>query len=186
MNIDELRELMGEGDAYYNIVFSDKALEIDSGRLYSVVSKADIEKSSSVFSEMMKGMVYSLIAVSALIFVVILYLMMKVMLDRQTMHISMFKIFGYRKKEIGKLYLNGNLLIVIIGALVGIPLSKIIMNALYPYIVSNVSCSMNLTFSWQMYVMLFAAILVLYFIINRVLVGKINKIVPAELLKNRE
>lgn len=186
MNIDELREIMGEDSDYYNIVFSDKALEIDSGSLYSVVSKADIEKSSSVFSEMMQGMVYSLVAVSVLIFVVIMYLMMKVMIDRQTMNISMFKIFGYRKKEIGKLYLNGNLLIVIIGALVGIPLSKIIMNALYPYLVSNVSCSMNLTFPWQMYVLLFAAILVLYFVINRVLVGKINKIVPAELLKNRE
>lgn len=186
MNIDELRELMGESDDYYNIVFADHALSIDSGRLYSVLSRADVEKSSAVFSDMMKGMVYSLTAVSILIFVVIMYLMMKVMIDRQSMNISMFKIFGYRKNEIGKLFLNGNMLVVIVSALIGIPLAKITMNALYPYLVSNVSCAMNLTFPWYLYAAVLAAIILLYLIINKVLTAKISKISPAEILKNRE
>ena len=186
MDIDNLRELMGEDDKYYNIVFSDHALDIENGRLYSTLSRKDVKKSSAVFAEMMKGMVYSLLVVSVLIFVVIMYLMMKVMIDRQTMHISMFKIFGYRKKEIGKLYLNGNLLVVVCSALIGIPLSKTIMNAMYPYLVSNVACSVNLTFSWQIYALLFTVVLVLYFMINKGLVRRINKILPAEMLKNRE
>lgn len=186
MNIDDLRKLMGESDDYYNIVFADHELDIDSGRLYSVLSRADVEKSSAVFSDMMKGMVYSLTAVSILIFVVIMYLMMKVMIDRQSMTISVFKIFGYRKNEIGKLFLNGNLLVVIVSALIGIPLAKITMNAVYPYLVSNVSCAMNLTFPWYLYAAVLAAIILLYLIINKALTGKISKISPAEILKNRE
>lgn len=162
------------------------ALEIDSGRLYAATSKEEIEENSSVFVEQMMPMVSTLTIVSALIFVVVMYLMMKVMIDRSAMSISLMKVFGYRKKEVRKLYLNGNLLIVAASALIGIPLSKVMMDGMYPYLVSNIACGINLTFSWQMYTGLFGAILLLYFIINRILMRRVNKILPAEVLKNRE
>lgn len=186
MDIGSMRELMGQDEDYYNIVFSDHALAIDSGRLYATTSRDEIEKSSSVFVELMMPMVVSMAVVSALIFVVVMYLMMKVMIDRAAMSISLMKVFGYRKKEIGKLYLNGNLWIVAVSALLGIPLSKMIMDAMYPYLVSNVACGINLTFSWQMYAGLFGAILMLYLGINRILMRRVNRILPAEVLKNRE
>ena len=186
MDIDSMRELMGEDEDYYNIVFADHALAIDSGRIYSSTSKEEIEKSAAIFVEMMMPMVVTLTTVSALMFVIVMYLMMKVMIDRSAMSISLMKVFGYRKGEIRKLYLNGNLLIVAVSALLGIPLSKIIMNSMYPYLVSNIACGINLSFSWQMYVGVFVAILILYFIINRILMRRVNKILPAEVLKNRE
>lgn len=186
MDIDSMRELMGEDADYYNIVFADHALPIDSGRLYAATSKDEIEENSSVFVEQMMPMVSTLTMVSALIFVVVMYLMMKVMIDRSAMSISLMKVFGYRKKEIRKLYLNGNLLVVAASALLGIPLSKIAMDAMYPYLVSNIACGINLAFSWQMYAGIFGAILILYFIMNRILMRRVNKILPAEVLKNRE
>lgn len=186
MDIDSMRELMGEDEDYYNIVFADHALTIDSGRLYATTSKEEIEKSSSVFVEQMMPMVFTLTTVSALIFVIVMYLMMKVMIDRSAMSISLMKVFGYRKGEVRKLYLNGNLLIVIVSALLGIPLSKIIMDSMYPYLVSNLASGINLVFSLQIYAGLFGSILILYFIINRILMRRVNKILPAEVLKNRE
>lgn len=186
MDIDSLRELMGEDEDYYNIVFADHALSIDSGRLYATTSKADVKKSASVFVDQMWTMIILLTVVSALIFVVVMYLMLKVMIDRSATSISMMKIFGYRKKEIRKLFLNGNLIVVTISALLGIPLSKMIMNAMYPYMVSNISCGLNLTFDRWMYVGLFVSILVLYFVLTPFLMRSVNKILPAELLKNRE
>lgn len=186
MDIDSMRELMGEGEDYYNIVFADHDLAIDSGRLYAATSREEIEKNSSVFVKQMMPMVSTLTTVSALIFAVVMYLMMKVMIDRSAMSISLMKVFGYRKKEVRTLYLNGNLLIVAASALLGIPLSKVMMDSMYPYLVSNIACGINLAFSWQMYAGLFGAILILYFIINRILMRRVNKILPAEVLKNRE
>ena len=184
MDIDSMRELMGEG--YYNIVFSDHVLDIDNGRLYSVLSKEGVEKSAAVFVEQMKDMVIMLLAVSALIFGVVMYLLMKVMTDRSALSISLFKVFGYRKKEIRKLYLNGNFLVAALSALVGIPLSKAVMDLLFPYMVSNIACGINLTFSWQTYVGIFLGVLVLYGMINGILMGRVNKILPAQALKMRE
>lgn len=186
MDIDSMRKLMGEKEDYYNIVFANRVLDIDSGRLYAVSSKEEVEKSANVFVELMWPMIIMLSIVSALIFLVVMYLMLKVMVDRSASSIAMLKVFGYRKKEIRKLYLNGNLAVVAVSALVGIPLAKGMMDALYPYMVSNVAVHLNLTFSWWMYVGLFTAIIVLYFLSVPLLMRKINKILPAEILKNRE
>lgn len=124
--------------------------------------------------------------VSSLIFVVVMYLMMKVMIDRCAFHISMVKIFGYRTKEIKKLYLDGNFYVIAAGAAVCIPLAKKCMDLMYPIMVSNVSCGMNLRFSWHMYAIVYAAVLVLYFVINMLLTSKLKKVNLAEVLKNRE
>lgn len=136
--------------------------------------------------ELMWPMISTLSIASALIFIVVMYLMLKVMIDRSQTSISMMKIFGYRKKEIRKLYLNGQLLVVAISALIGIPVSKVLMDAAYPYMVSNVAVGVNLSFDGWMYIALFGAIIVLYLVVTPFLMRRINKILPAEVLKNRE
>lgn len=186
MDIESMRELFGEGDDYYNVVFADHELDIDSGRLYAVTSKEEISKSSDVFVTMMQPMIYMMVVVSALIFCVVMYLMMKVMIDRSAFSISLIKIFGYRKKEIKKLYLNGNFYVVAVGAAICIPLSKKLMDLMYPLLISNVSCGMNLTFGWKLYLGIYLAVMLLYVIINQLLVRRLNQVLPAEVLKNRE
>ena len=186
MDIEQMRELFGEDKEYYNVVFSDHALSIDAGKLYATTTRAEVEKASGVFTRMMMPMIYMMIGVSAFIFFVVMYLMMKVMIDRSSYGISLLMVFGYRGKELKKLYLNGNFYMVAVGAAICLPVSKIVMNAMYPYLVSNVACGLDLGLSWQIYAGIYVAIMVLYFIINYLLVRRLGKIVPAEFLKNRE
>ena len=186
MDIEQMRELFGEDKEYYNVVFSDHALSIDAGKLYATTTRAEVEKASGVFTRMMMPMIYMMIGVSAFIFFVVMYLMMKVMIDRSSYGISLLMVFGYRGKELKKLYLNGNFYMIAVGAAICLPFSKIVMNAMYPYLVSNVACGLDLGLSWQIYAGIYVAIMVLYFIINYLLVRRLGKIVPAEFLKNRE
>lgn len=186
MDIDSMRELFGQEDDYYNMLLSDNALDIDEGRIYSVTTKSDIERSSAVFAELMMPMVTTLSAVSIIIFCVVMYLMMNVMIDRASFGISLVKIFGYRTNEVRKLYLNGNTAVVAVGALIAIPVSKLFMDAIYPYMISNVACGMNLAFPWYYYLLIFAGIMLIYFAVNALLTAKLKRISPAEVLKNRE
>lgn len=186
MAIDDARELFGAESDEYNVVFADKDLGVDPARLYATTTKADIESAAGIFADQMKSMVVMIVAISTLIFVMVMYLMMKVMIDRSAFSISLIKVFGYRTNEIRKLYLDGNFFIIAIGAAICLPLSKFIMSAVYPSLVSNVNCGVKLTFAPWLWAVLYCGIIVLYFIINRVLVGRLNKIVPAEVLKNRE
>ena len=85
------------------------------------------------------------------------------------------------------MYLDGNFYVVAIGTLVSIPLAKLIMDALYePAFVPNIACGVDKSFSVWIYLAMFVTVFVLYFIINHLLVYRIKKMVPAEVLKNRE
>ena len=186
MDIDSMRELFRQDDDYYNMVLSDKALDIDEGRIYSVTTKSDIERSSKVFTELMSGMVITLVGTSAVIFVVVMYLMMGVMIDRSSFGISLLKTFGYSKKDVKKLYLDGNAITIAISAIICLPLSKLVMDRIYPSFIPNVACGINLNFAWYLYPALFIAVMLIYLLTSTLLVRKLNRITPAEVLKNRE
>lgn len=186
MNIDDLRELFSKEDDYYNVVLSTEALEIDAGRLYASTTRDSIIKSAEVFINRMLSMIVALVLISVIIFIVVMYLMMKVMIDRATFNISLMKIFGFRQKEIKKLYLDGNFIMVAVSASICIPLAKVAMDSMYPYFASNVACGMNLSFTWKMYVGIYVGVMLCYLTINRLLVARLKKVVPAEVLKNRE
>jgi len=187
MDIDRCRDMFGEDDDYFNVVFSDHELDIDTGRLYSTVSKSEIERSAGVYVDMMGSMIITMSVAASVVFVVVMYLMIKMMIDRSSFNISLVKIFGFKKREVRKMYLDGNFYIVAIGALIVIPLCKLIMDYIYPrYLVSNVGVGIKPTYTPAMYLMIFAVVIGLYLIINLILTNRLKKITPAEVLKNRE
>ncbi len=183
---DVMQELFDQENDYYNVVFADHALDIDNGRLYATVSKENVEESSQIFTDMMGPMVVMLVAISALIFMIVMYLMMKVMIDRSAFSISLMKVFGYRRREIRRLYLDGNFYVILLGALICVPLAKWSMDLVYPYCIANVAIGMDIKFTPQIYIMIYGGIWLCYIVINFLLVGRLNKLVPAEVLKNRE
>ena len=75
---------------------------------------------------------------------------------------------------------------IAIGALISVPLSKKLMDAMYPVMVSSIACGMNLSFTWQMYALIYAGIIITYLVINKLLVRKIYKVGLSDALKNRE
>lgn len=186
MDIGSMRELFGQEEDYYNMLLSDRELTIDESRIYSTTTRADVAHSASVFTSLMKPLIIMMIGASVIIFCMVLYLMMSVMIDRASFGISLVQIFGFRTGEIRKLYLNGNAWIVAAGAAIGIPLAKIIMDALYPFLIANTAVGMNLKFPWYLYAAIFAGVMAAYFAVNAFLVRKLKQITPAEVLKNRE
>ena len=152
MPYDKALELFGEQDDYYNVVFADHELDIEPGRLYSTTTKEDVEKAAGIFVNQMKSLILTLGGVSALIFAIVLYLMMKVMI-----------------------------------ALISVPLAKLIMDAIYePAFVPNVACGIDKAFPIWVYIVVYAVIFILYFIINHLLVRRTKQMLPADVLKNQE
>lgn len=186
MDIDSMRELFGESKDYYNMLLSDKSLSIESSHVYSITQRSDVENAAGIFVDQMMSLVIILITVSVLIFIAVMYLMLNVMIDRASFGISLVKIFGYRMNEIRKVYLDGNFYAVMLGACIIIPLVKLAADSIYPFFIANTAMGMNLHFEWYLYVGVFLGILAVYLIISTILTHKIKKIVPAEVLKNRE
>ena len=186
MDIESMRELFGEDDDYYNVVMANHELDIETGRLYSTTTRADVVRSSDTFLDLMRPMYTMLLTMSAVIFCIVMYLMTAVMIDRAGFGISLVKIFGYNSREVKKLYLDGNRTVVIVGALISIPIAKKLMDTIFPIFVANVCCTVHLEYRWYHYVILFAGIILCYSLISMILTRKLDKITPAEVLKNRE
>lgn len=186
MEIDAMRSLFGRENGYYNTLLADEPLAIDEERIYAVTKRADIERSANVFTKMMWPMITMILAASLVIFFMVMYLMTGVTVSHASLGISLVKIFGFRTKEIRSLYLDGGAVVVAVGAFVSILPAKLLIDAVYPYAVANVSCGMNLHFSWYFYPLIFVGIVLVYLIVIALQTRKINRISPAEVLKNRE
>ena len=94
--------------------------------------------------------------------------------------------FGYRTGEVRRLYLDGNFIVVAVGALVCIPAAKAVMDAIYPNFVANVAAGLELAFPPQLYIGIYVGVLACYLLIDLLLVRRLNNMTPAEVLKNRE
>lgn len=186
MDIGSMRELFGQREDYYNVLLSDRALAVGPERLCSVTSDADVKYSAAVFTSLMMPLVILMSAAAAVMFFVVLYLMLGVMIERAAFGISLVQIFGFRAGEIRKLYLNGNAWVVAAGAVFGIPLAKAVVDAAYPWMVANVACGMDLEFPWYLYGAVFAGVMAAYVLINALLVQKLKRITPEQVLKRRE
>ena len=186
MDIDDMRDLFGEDDDYYNVVMSDKKLEIEEGRIYSVTSKEEIDKAAGIFLKLMQSMFVTLIGASIVIFCLVMYLMIAVMIDRASFGISLLKIFGFRGGEVKKLYLDGNRIMIILASVVAVPLAKWVMDSIFPSFIGNVACAIHLEFKWYLYVAIFGGILLSYEFISLLMLRKLNKVKEVEVLKNRE
>ncbi len=56
-------------------------INIDSGRVWSITTRQDIEKAAGIFVRQMMSLIVILIVVSILIFIAVMYLMLGVMID---------------------------------------------------------------------------------------------------------
>ncbi|MBR1824609.1 MAG: ABC transporter permease [Ruminococcus sp.] len=186
MNIDTARELFEVSDSCYNMLLSDEELDIDSGRVLSVTTRESMTSAvETLLSDMMPMIIMT--GVSALaVYISVLYIMMKMMIDRSAFQISLIRIFGYHSNEIKRLYLDGNTLTVVISAIIALPAAKLIIDLIWPIMVYNqpagYACEPRL---WH-YAAIFAVTMLCYYITNSILMRKIRRITPAEVLKDRQ
>lgn len=185
MDIDDMRSLFGKTDDYYNCLLSDKELDIDINRIYSVSTAENIIKVSEGFMGQFTGMIYMFIILAVVFFIIIMYLMVSIMIERNARNISMMKIFGYNDREVRKIYLDSNFITILIASVICVPLAKMIMDKIMPWFVQHVASGFDMSFSIIHYVFIYALIFVTYFVVNALLNRKLKKVTPAEILKER-
>ncbi|AFA49084.1 ABC transporter permease [Acetobacterium woodii] len=186
MDIQDMRDLFGQEEDYYNTLMSDHELDIETGRIATVITVDKMVDAARQMFTMMYGLVVTILGASILLFVIVMYLLLKMMIDKATFSISLIKVFGYDEKEIKKLYLGTSFYTVVLSTLIAIPISKMIINQVYPYMIANVSAGMKATITPQSYLIMAAIILSAYTVVNFMVGRHLKKISLVEILKVRE
>ncbi|HBC94540.1 MAG TPA: ABC transporter permease [Pelotomaculum sp.] len=131
MPLDQFNSEFGLPAGAYIGIWSDKPMTFAQGEIQSTKSIDAIVKGFGMLIDQMGAMIYGLIAAAFILGLIIIYIVTGLVVDESRASISLMKVFGYRKKEIDRLILGSNTLIVVAGYLLGIPALLGTVGALY-------------------------------------------------------
>ncbi len=186
MDIGNMRKVFGKNDEYWNVVLSNKVLNIDVSRLATTVSKNDTVLAAQRRTDSLMVIVYMLMGMGIFVFVGIFYLMMKIITEKSINSISILKILGFTQGEVQQLYLINPLIVVVLSSAISIPLSKWIVSVIYPYIISGVTTGMPVVLPFNLLLILISIIFVSYLVVHLLLAKKISNISDVEILRSNE
>lgn len=186
MNRGQMNELMNQKKSHYNALLSKNKLDINNKYIYSQMTSDEVIKSVKNINEIMKPMQKLLISIATTLFILIMYLLLKLIIDKSITGISLLKVFGFNRKEVSRLYIGSGLYTIIICLVVGIPISLRIYKILWPNLISNNEAYIPINISNETYIYLVSIVLGSYFVSTLFLKHYINKLSLSDALKNRE
>ena len=90
----------------YNCIVSNEELNIDQGCLIKKISRDDILGASGQLLDSFGAVLLIVNIFSVVIYLVMMYILTKVVIDKNALSISYMKVFGYEPKEIRSLFRN--------------------------------------------------------------------------------
>lgn len=187
MTEDDFRQTFGLDEGYFTGYFSDEELTDISGHVVSEITKDDLIKVSRQLKKSMGSMFYIVIAFSLLMFMLLVYLLTKLIVERNTISISMVKILGYDGREIGKLYLSSTTIMVAVVTVIDILLSYVSLKVIYRTMLTEMlSGWLPIYMAPWIFPLMFVLSFACYLVIALMQMKKIKKIPMDEALKNVE
>ncbi|NSF90020.1 ABC transporter permease [Blautia wexlerae] len=184
----ELNDIFDLGEDYYSGYFSDTELtDIKSQYIGSVVDLDALTKISRQLDVSMGSMMSMVNGFAIMIYMVLIYLLSKIIIEKNAQSISMVKILGYTNGEISRLYIMSTSLVVVFCLLLSLPLETVIMKVLFrEMMLSSISGWITLWIDPMIYVQMFAAGIITYGIVVLLEFRRVKKVPMDEALKNIE
>ena len=184
----ELNDTFDLGDDYYSGYFSDTELtDIKSQYIGSVVDLDALTKISRQLDVSMGNMMGMVNAFAIGIYMVVIYLLSKIIIEKNAQAISMTKILGYTNGEISRLYIWSTTIVVIICLLLSLPIEKAVMNVLFrEMMLTSISGWIALWIDPKIYVEMFLIGIGTYAVVAMLEYRRIKHVPMDEALKNVE
>ena len=119
-------------------------------------------------------------------FILVVYLLTKIILERNSTSISMVKILGYEDGEIGRLYLVATSWVVIFSVLLSFVLVTELIRLIFVAFMKGYSGWIPFGIATNTYVECFILTVVSYLVVAAMQMRKIKKVPMDEALKNVE
>lgn len=127
-DIDSLNSWFDLGEGYFCGYFSSSPIEdIDEKYIGTVIDIVALTKISRQLLTSMGGMMNLINGFSVAMFAVVVYILSKVIIDKNANSISMAKVLGYSNGEIAKLYIIPTTVMVVLFILISLPIENYIM-----------------------------------------------------------
>lgn len=185
MPIDEFAKINKIPNGSYNGMLTMEKLGFKSDEIASAMNKADFINGYREMVKPMKTMIIILAVVSAVIGIIIVYIVTSMVIEENKNNISLLKILGYNKKTIYKLILNSNTILVILGYILAVPITLKMQEVIFATITEQMSITISIDIKYSSLVISFVGIMIVYEVAKLMVRKKILNVSMADALKNR-
>ncbi|MDO4942437.1 MAG: ABC transporter permease [Lachnospiraceae bacterium] len=176
-----------EEDSFSGYFSDSEITDIPSKYIGSTITLDDLTKISRQLDKSMGNMMYIVDGFAMMIFVVLIYLLSKIIIEKNSQSISMAKILGYHTLEISSLYIMSTSILVVLFLLFSLPLETICMEWIFRfYLYIGMSGWITFTVPLIVFVKMFALGVGTYAVVALLEFWKIKKVPMDEALKNAE
>ena len=185
---EKLNDTFDLGNDYFSGYFSNsKIKDIDGKYIGSVLDLEALTKISRQLDVSMGNMMGMVNAFAIGIYMVVIYLLSKIIIEKNAQAISMTKILGYTNGEISRLYIWPTTIVVVICLLLSLPIEKAVMNVLFrEMMLTSISGWIALWIDPKIYVEMFLIGIGTYAVVAMIEYRRIKHVPMDEALKNVE
>lgn len=188
MSREALNDMFDLGSDYFCGYFSNSEIrDIDSKYIGSLIDIDDLTRISRQLDQSMGSMMYLIDGFAVLIFVVLMYLLSKIIIEKNAQSISMNKILGYTNSEISRLYIISTFIVVAVSILISMPLVYEGLVYIFRWmLINSMSGWIPIYLGKSIYVKMFIMGVVSYGVVALLEYRRIQKIPMDTALKNVE
>ena len=187
MDIDYFNKTFNRDKDYFSGYFSNKTLDdIDKKLIASEITKDEVTKTSRQLRRSMGNMMFIFVILGIAVIILVVYLLSKVMIEKNAQSISIAKILGYVQREISGIYIRTTTIVTLLSFLLCIPLVAKALDVIWRTMMMEYPGWLAPNVPINAYVKTITIGIVTYLITTFLLKYKINKIHMDEALKNVE
>lgn len=187
MDIENFRNEFDKPDNYFSGYFSDKEItDVEDDYIASEITQKDLTVISDQMTDSMGGMFPLVTAFSVLLYMMLVYLLSKIIIEKNANSVSIVKILGYQNGEITRLYILSTAIVAILSVIISLPVCYLLMKWIYGVLISSFSGWLTFYIEPMVYVKMFFFGIVAYAVVGALQFLKIKKIPMEEALKNAE
>ena len=128
----QVNDLFDLGNDYFSGYLSDTEItDIDGKYIGTMIDAEALTKISRQLTVSMGSMMGLVNGFAMLMFMVLVYLLSKIIIEKNAQSISMTKILGYSNREISRLYIMSTTIVVILFLLISLPIEYEVMVVLF-------------------------------------------------------
>lgn len=187
LEIDAFRDIFDKADGYFSGYFSNTPLDdIPEEQIASTITRSDLTILSDQLFDSMGNMFPLISAFAVLLYMLLVYLLSKIVIEKNAASISTVKILGYQNSEIMKLYVTATATVVVLSIATSLPLSYLAIRWMYVEIMSSFSGWLQFYIKPVIYFKMALLGIGSYAIIGALQFRKIRRIPMGEALKYAE
>lgn len=175
-----------EQDEFTGFLSDTPLNDLDEGQVATVITQRDITKMCDQLDHSMGAYMEYFQVLCILLSAVMLYLLTKIIIEKNGNAISMAKILGYENQEIARLYLLSTTIVLLIADAVSVFLGALVMGQAWRSMMQEYSGWFSFRIGPEGYLKMFLFVLLGYLLVAGLDFRRIQKIPMDQALKNVE